>query len=271
MADNMNSFEHFILTSLNVPLKFDLPSGLAPKSMGLDEGWLTRRFDLFERVCPPSVDRQTEGAFQWLVFMDWATPLAFKERMAALTVRHEFLRPVYCSQFDDEFALAEIRRREAPGTLRITTRLDGGDAIHPRLIEKVRKLADIQASSMDLKRGFFIGFPIGCAERKGDFYVRREKENPFMSFVSAPECAKTVLGCDPSGMAVVAPMVFATARPMWCQVIEEARAENPVRGVYWPWGGNSAFAPHVANGFRRPLLWQCAEVVRSAARYLLER
>ena len=96
----MNTFEHFILTRFNIPLKVDPPPGQPPKHMGVDEGWLARRFDLFERVCLSSVQRQTEGAFQWLVFMYWATPLVFKERIVALTVRHEFLRPVYCSQFD---------------------------------------------------------------------------------------------------------------------------------------------------------------------------
>ena len=115
MDTAMNSFGHFLLTRFNVLL----PNGstsepTALKNPGVDGGWLGRRFDLFEHVCLPSVARQTEGAFQWLVFMDWATPLAFKERMAALTVRHEFLRPVYCSQFNEAVVMTEIRRREAP-------------------------------------------------------------------------------------------------------------------------------------------------------------
>lgn len=272
MASTMSTFEHFILTRFNIPLKTDVPPGQPPpKPVGLDAGWLARRFDLFEHVCLPSVQRQTEGAFQWLVFLDWATPMAFKERMAALTVRYEFLRPVYCSQFDDAVAVAEIQRREAPGNLRITTSLDSDDALHPSLIERIQKLADRQASSMDLQRGFFISFPIGCIERKGDFYVRRERYNLFASFVSAPECAKTVLGSDPRAIAEVAPVVFETVRPMWCQVIHDDNSAIPVRGVYWPWGGSSEFAPGVTNGFCRGLLWQGAEVVRSAVRYFLER
>jgi hypothetical protein len=271
MAGIMSTFEHFILTRFNVPLKFDLPPGQQPKHMGVDEGWLARRFDLFEHVCLPSVQRQTEGAFQWLVFLDWATPMAFKERMVALTVRYEFLRPVYCSQFDEAFALAEIQRREAPGNVRITTRLDNDDAIHPRLIERVQQLAHDQLPAQDLNRGFFISFPIGCAERKGDFYVQRYRYNPFTSFVSAPECARTVLGGDHRYIADVAPVVFEYSRPMWCQVIHDENVANQLRGVYWPWGGNSEFAPGVTNGFCRPVLWQCAEVVRSAARYFLNR
>ena len=262
MAGIMNSFEHFLLTRFNAPVKSGSPAPFA----GADEKGLARRFDLFERVCLASVQRQTEGNFRWLVFMDWATPVPFKERMAALTVRHEFLRPVYCSAFDEEVALAEIRRLEAPGRLRITTRLDSAAAIHPRLVEKIRKLADLHAPSMDLTRGFAIGFPIGCAERNGDFYVRREEGNPFMSFVSAPECARTALAEGTSPVRV-----REHARPMWCQVISGEGAGSTPNGVYWPWGGNSEFAPGVTNGFCRGVLWQCAEVVSSAARYLLRR
>ncbi len=267
----MNTFDHFILTRFNVPLKFDLPAGQQTRHMGIDEGWLARRFELFERVCLGSVQRQTEGAFQWLVFMDWATPLPFKERMAALTVRHEFLRPVYCSQFNDEFAMEEIRRREEPGKVRITTRLDNDDAIHPRFIERVQELARRHIPAMDLPRGFFISFPIGCTERQGDFYVQRYRCNPFTSFVSAPECGRTVLGSDHRYIADVAPVVFGYSRPMWCQVIHPDNVANVLRGVYWPWGAGSGFAPEATEGFRRPLSWQCAEVARSAFRYLLHR
>ena len=81
----MNTFEHFVLTRFNVPLKLEVPAGQNPgPNRRLDAGWLTRRFDLFERVCLPSLQRQTQGAFQWLVFLDWATPVSFKERIAAL-------------------------------------------------------------------------------------------------------------------------------------------------------------------------------------------
>lgn len=263
----MNSFEHFILTRFNVPLKLEAPAGAPAKPHpGLDTGWLTRRFDLFERVCLPSLQRQTEGAFQWLVFLDWATPVPFKERIAALTVRYEFLRPVFCSQFDEESVLAEIRRREAPGTTRITTRLDNDDALHPRMLAHVQELARQNLAAMDLNRGFIISFPVGCSERKGDFYIRREVDNFFLSFVSAPECSRTVM----AGLAGL-PVVCRSERPMWCQVIHEDNVTATLRGVYWPWGGSSEFAPGITNGFRRDFFWQCAEVVRSAVKYFAAR
>ena len=262
----MKPFVHFILTRFNVPVP-SAAAGAGPARKGLDAGWLARRFDLFERVCLPSVDRQTEGAVQWLVFMDWATPVAFKERMAALAVHNDFLRPVYCSQFDEETALAEIRRREGADGVRITTSLDSDDALHSRMVENVQELARAHLGSLDLKRGFLVSFPVGCVQRQGDFYVRRERRNPFVSFVSAPECDRTVLAAGAPALAEAVPMLVRHRRPMWCQTVHADNAVAPMRGIYWPWGGESEFAAGVVDGLRRTARWQCAEVVRSAIRY----
>ena len=262
----MNTFGHFLLTRFNAPQKSAAPAEPSGKPLGLDATWLARRFDLFERICLASLQRQVEGAFQWLVFLDWATPVSFKERMAALTVRHEFLHPVYCSQFDEETVLAEIRRRETEGRSRITTSLDVAAALHPRMVERIQELARLHASAMDLQKGFRIRFPVGCTEKNGDFYIRRDPANPFSSFMSAPECMQTVLGAEAS-----VPAVEKAIRPMWCQVVHDDADTRTPNGIFWPWGGCSEFAPVVTNGFCRGMLWQCVEVVRSATRYGLSR
>ena len=262
----MNTFGHFLLTRFNAPQKSAAPAEPSGKPLGLDATWLARRFDLFERICLASLQRQVEGAFQWLVFLDWATPVSFKERMAALTVRHEFLHPVYCSQFDEETVLAEIRRRETEGRSRITTSLDVAAALHPRMVERIQELARLHASAMDLQKGFRIRFPVGCTEKNGDFYIRRDPANPFSSFMSAPECMQTVLGAEAS-----VPAVEKAIRPMWCQVVHDDADTRTPNGIYWPWGGCSGFAPVVTNGFCRGMLWQCVEVVRSATRSGLSR
>jgi hypothetical protein len=238
----MNPFSHFILTRFNVPLRRDPASRLPPEPSGVEEGWLSRRFELFERICLPSVARQTEGGFQWLVFMDWATPVAFKERMAAWAVSHEFLRPIYASAYMEETVLAEIRRREEPGRVRITTRLDSDDAIHPRMMERVQEKAREHWSSINLQQGFMISFPVGCCVRQGDFYLVWERLNPFPSFVSSPESARTVMRLPTQAGDVAVPVISRVGRPMWCQVIHEDNRTAEQRGLYWPWGGRSEFA-----------------------------
>lgn len=267
----MNSFGHFILTRFNVPLRFDLPPERQPAPRGLDPDWLARRFDLFERICLASVARQTEPDFQWLVFLDEATPAAFRDRLTAHTATRPFLQPVYCGRFDEETVLPEIRRRETPGRLRITTRLDNDDAIHPRLIERVRRLAERQAPRQDLRRGFYLSFPLGCCARDGDFYLQRYRFNPFASYVSAPETDRTVLGTDHRYVADVAPVVFDWTRPMWCQTIHGENVANRLRGVYWPGGARSAFGPLVAPAAPRSWIWKTSEFLRSAHAYAFHR
>ena len=84
--------------------------------------------------------------------------------------------------------------------------------------------------------------------------------------MSASECSQTVMGAPKSQ-----PRVLKNARPMWCQVIHDDNVTVALSGVYWPWGGSSEFAPGITNGFRREPLWQCAEIVRSAAKYFFKR
>lgn len=262
----MNPFAHFLLTRFNVA-----PNGQPAMPLGPGEGGLERRFDLFERVCLPFVDRQAEGAFQWLVFMDWGTPVPFKERMAALAVHYDFLRPVYCSRFDAETVLAEIRRRESPGAIRITTRLAGDAAIHPRFTKQIQETAEARLAAMDLAKGFFIRFPLGCLERNGAFYLLRDAGNAFASFVSAPECVRIVLAADSADGAGGMPTVFKHVRPMWCRAIHPDIAGVPLRGVYWPGGGVSEFASLVRDGIPRGTFWQLSETLRTSARCLFRR
>jgi hypothetical protein len=183
---HMNPFEHFILTRFNVPLKLEAPAGAeAAPHRGLDVGWLTRRFDLFERVCLPSLQRQTEGAFQWLVFLDWATPVSFKERIAAQTVRHAFLRRCFCSRVRRGIRLGEIRRREEPGKIRITN-----DAARQRrrLASAPRRAragnrAPPYAPTRTVRRGFYVIFPSVC-ERRATL-ASAEIDNAFQISVAA--------------------------------------------------------------------------------------
>ncbi len=254
----MNPFAHFVITRFNAPLK---AAGAAPA--GTD---LAQAFDLFERVCLASMDRQTEGAIQWLVFMDWATPVAFKERMAALAVHYDFLRPIYTTAFLESSVREEILRRERPRSIRITTVLEPDTAFHPRMIEQIQEAARVQMGRQDLQQGFLIRFPIGCRESSGDFYLVREPRNPSASFVSVPECPRTVLSFDPSALPADVPVLELARRPMWCRFRQPDLPDMPGPGVYWPWGGDSEFAPFVPAGFRHGFFWTCAEVARGLAR-----
>jgi len=260
-------FDHFILTRFNVPLPHHSYLGENDNHPGLNEEWLTNRFKLFERICLPSVNRQTRKTFFWFVFLDARTPDWFRDRMSVLSASHGCLTTVYCSDFSEEFVMQELDRRQNVGFLRITTRLDNDDAIHPRMVEKIHEQVKKRCSSFDLSKGFFISFPIGCCECEGDFYIQRFRYNPFISFVSTQMHRKSALGFDHTKIARSAPVFMTYTRPLWCQVIHGDNVSSMARGVYWPPGKFSAFSDVRDKNAKHSLGWVLLELFRSAKGY----
>lgn len=259
--------DHFILTRFNVREPWTGKSRL----LGLDEGWLDRRFELFERVCLPSMARQTEKSFQWLIFLDEETPDRFVRRMDELNSEHEFLIPIYCQDRREEFVLNEMEKRKSRGNTRIMTRLDNDDAMHPRMIEETHSMARKQMKSQDLEQGFFISFPFGYSEHEGDYYLQLFRCNPFVSFVSSPDYEKTIFGWDHTKIAEVAPVICKYTWPMWGQVIHGENVANTIRGLYWPWGKYSGLMEGDGGAVTRSFGWQCKEFWRSFKRYILRK
>lgn len=262
---------HFILTRFNVRLVFDMAERDAPKGLGLDSGWLERRFALYERYCLPSVAAQTVWDFRWLVFLDERTPSRYRDRMAALAEEHPFLMPVYCREFTAGEVLRVIGEHQPQETaLRITSRLDNDDMLHPRYVERMQDRARAEAAAgRDLDTGFFLAFPLGCCLRGGDAYLQRYRNNPFSSYVSGPAAQRTVLDTDHRYIADMAPVVYEWRPPMWCQVIHGENVANALRGVYWPF--ERQFSRKAPRGNRHGLLWDIREFFTTAVLYVSRR
>lgn len=265
-------FQHYLLTRFNVKLVFDMaPQAHSGKPAGLDERWLERRFGLFETYCLPSVAAQTAADFSWLVYLDEQTPPTFRQRMDGLAARYPFLHPVYCAEFDADSLWKGIGSVERDGTaVRITSRLDNDDMLHPRYMEEVRKHAEREAGQRDLARGFFVAFPVGCCLRGRDGYVQRYRNNPFSSYVSSAGTKCTVLDVDHRYIGNGRDVVYEWTKPMWCQVIHGENVANAIRGIYWPLGRE--FTRYIPCGIpARSWKWKAGEVLRSAWRYWKNR
>ena len=265
-------YQHFLLTRFNVKLGFRVAScASGDKHAGLDDGWLKRRFDLFETYCLPSVAAQTARDFSWLVYLDKETPFVFKKRMDELAKCFSFLHPVYCAGLDTISLWKGIDECERVMTdVRITSRLDNDDMLHPRYIESVRKCVEREAHKRNLERGFFVSFPMGCCLRGRAGYLQRYRNNPFSSYVSALETKCTVLDVDHRYIGNEREVVYVWTKPMWCQVIHDENVANTVRGVYWPL--KREFARHIPDNLpARSLAWKVTEFPRSAWRYWKNR
>lgn len=131
----------FINTRFNIVLKGGIERTDKTGSPTGTLEWLTRRFDLFERVCLPSLMGQTDGDFHWLVFFSDRTPEPFLTRIAELHKRFPAFIP--CFLADGEIQVrryrAEVRKLLGPeDTHVITARIDNDDAFHRTYVEILR-------------------------------------------------------------------------------------------------------------------------------------
>ncbi len=131
----------FICTRFNIVLR---GKNERPDKTGSPTGtveWLERRFELFERVCLPSLMAQTDGDFHWLVFFSDRTPEPFLTRIHDLHRRFPAFMPRFLE--DGEIPVrryrAEVQKLLSPyDTHVITTRLDNDDALHRSYVERLR-------------------------------------------------------------------------------------------------------------------------------------
>jgi hypothetical protein len=101
------------------------------------EDWMRHRMRIFERYCLPSVARQSERGFEWLIFFDRDRSRAWQGEIDRLAALGRFT-PVF---LDAAAALlAEVgRRAPPPGELLLTSRLDNDDVVHPEYIADLRR------------------------------------------------------------------------------------------------------------------------------------
>ena len=71
----MADFHHFLITRFN--LHFETPAWQKDKNHNetLSEEWMSSRLEIFEKYCLPSVLKQTNLNFRWIIFFDIKTTL----------------------------------------------------------------------------------------------------------------------------------------------------------------------------------------------------
>ncbi len=180
---------HFLVT------RFNVPAGWACTKSGggvLSESWLNDRFDVFDKVCFPSIQNQTNKNFIWLVYFDTLTPLVFKEKINALKKKLVNFVPVYIGGMDDFLpsVKSEIQLRLNSAAERlITTRVDNDDALHKDFIELVQDVnGPLPPYLIQILDGYQMQLDGGLLISR----IRKYFYNPFISLVELPENFITV-------------------------------------------------------------------------------
>lgn len=130
-------FKHLLLTRYNFRLYG--PDRMQPEIRDTQlppEGWMWHRYWLFREFCLPSVLRQTNQDFDWLVILDPKTPARHLRHIEA--VLPENAEIIMCPTHDD---ISEEVNKRTRGEYTISTMLDNDDMLRKDAIEQIQQLA----------------------------------------------------------------------------------------------------------------------------------
>lgn len=216
----------FINTRFNMVMKGGVhhtdKSGTATRT----NEWLTRRFELFERVCLPSLMAQTDTDFHWLVFFSDRTPEPFLKRIAELHRRFPPFIPCFLPDFQQQerrFKLEVHARLEPVDEYIITARIDNDDAFHRSFIERLRNEFHGQEDEI-------VNFLNGLQydQENGVLVFVRKASNPFIARIERVKEGKalTVLDVMHHDAAATGLLRNVDTIPLWLQLIHRGNLEN---------------------------------------------
>jgi hypothetical protein len=212
----------FLLTRFNPTLRY------ASKDIGIDPAWLSHRFDLFEKICLPSVASQIERDFHWVLLVSDRTPRQFIVRLLddLTSVSSPVLMLLVTKYSEEAFITAIVNCLEHAVDRVVTTRLDNDDAIARDYLADVR----LETSRLPVDRDFVINFRQGCQVAKNSIFPRNASLNPFLSLVSSPSNLKTAFAAPHARMNCVGSVIDkAGANAKWIQVIHGQNLQNRLR------------------------------------------
>jgi hypothetical protein len=219
----MRHFGHFLITRFN--------SGSI--ETGLDRDWLTRRFELFDRFCYPTVRSQTVTDFSWLVFFSERTPTDFRARISGYA-KWPVFQPVFLATGTSITTTQQcVRDRLSRGAeLLITTRLDSDDGICRGFIEGLQRA--VGKGEMHV-----LEYPNGYVWHQDRIYSDYQPCNPFSTLIEplpngSHSDFRTVYCVSHPNIAELAPIVCVSTQPAWIQVVHGANLSNKVRGIRQP-------------------------------------
>lgn len=216
----------FINTRFNIVLKGNIERvDKAGGATGTND-WLARRFDLFERVCLPSLMAQTDGDFHWLVFFSDRTPEPFLTRIKELHQRFPAFIP--CFLVDGEMQVrrykAEVRKLLTPeDTHIITARIDNDDAFHVSYVERLQSEFRGQDDEMI---NFLNGIQYDMD--RGVVADLRKHSNPFIARIERviDGQVKTILDVMHHQAQDTGLLRDVDTIPMWLQLIHSGNVLN---------------------------------------------
>jgi hypothetical protein len=209
----------FLLTRFNPAVSY------GSEDLGINPEWLDHRFELFEKICLPSVASQSEKNYQWLLLVSDRTPPKFVKRlMADLAFVSSPTAILLVTEYSEHFFAAAIANRLGRAVNRVvSTRLDNDDAIARDYLAHVRD----EAGRLPGNGDFVINFRQGCQVARDGIFPRDAPLNPFLSVVSSPAKLRTAFATHHGRMNSVGKVIDKHGgNANWIQVIHPRNVLN---------------------------------------------
>lgn len=233
-------FTHVIQT------RFNLATPGRESAIRNRSDWLEERFEMFERLCLPSIAAQTCKNFTWIIYFDKDTPQAQKDRVEQLRKIVPFI-PYYTGLFAAEGwnrSIGEVIPERTPFLL--TTRLDNDDALACDYIERVQKAAKQHMQDAPV----CLNFSHGYIRTDTALYEMVHPSNAFFTrLCSWEEDMRTAMSIQHMTIEDHGAVAQLEAPGAWLQVVHGGNVSNKVRGRRIPIGRTDAiFAPGLLDG-----------------------
>ena len=219
-------YTHLLLTRFNVRESEQY-------KLALDKQWLEYRFSLFDKYCFPSVQKQTNTDFKWILLFDKSTPECYKNLESKYQKQVDFeLHFEYIDGWYDDKNLPSILYKyiNPDSSHIVTSRIDNDDAISLNYMEEVKKRIEFNENST------FISFENGLQyfSAKSLLYKVKYKQNHFITLVEPlGKPFFSVLNynhttADKAGDFIV----YNTTCPMWKEIVHGGNLLNDYTPVY---------------------------------------
>lgn len=203
------TYKHIILTRFN--LQFELGNDIHIQS-----AWLEERFRLFEKYCLPSIVKQTNLNFTWIILSSEQTPTKYKERLLRYAQTYSNIELGYCPYYEDVNILyKEIGEKYvADNDFLLSTRIDNDDMLALDFVQL------LQSYIRHLSDKAIITFPRGIQwfTRENMTYGVSYPQNHFLNFFEPRKEIHTCLGVDHTKVDPKE-LIQLKQDAMWCEIV----------------------------------------------------
>jgi hypothetical protein len=238
-----SQFKHFLTTRFN--LAFEEWSKDKNHNQVRTDDWLQKRIQLFEKYCLPSISKQTNQDFDWIILFDVSSPDFLKSRIKEWQKLCPRIHPLFTRAKTYLIDLKEIISvKNDNREFVITTRIDNDDVFQLDAIAEIQKAF--------LPKNVVIDFPFGYfLDVKGRKMTEQDyPNNPFISVIEKMDSMETVWSRRHADW-IEFPRTQTMLFPMWIQVIHNSNKVNTFRhGRYVSLSELKLFGINeISNGF----------------------